>query len=337
MPARLIASASTVLSSGDCPVPLSGHGTDDLRASTTSDLRKQGGSTDPGVRTAREYTQALQDRSWINHMAEGKTLRDMLLDSKVSNTEFAKAAAVGLQTKFPQTNLNKYTIYSKETKEKYIQNWRATILALSVYYRTFKKFATAHDLSEYLQGHVHEDIIEKYLSDPETELALSNLGISMPNAGLSEKQLLALSIISSFTDARPLNQKLKSIGVMHWEFNNWLGYPKFSAAYRRITEDLLSEVQPVINTSLVQLATGTGPASNGKPDLAAIKYLNEVNGRWDPSSRQALDVRIVITKMIEILTSEITDPELLRRIGARLQAVVQVSNIVQQSIEPDKY
>jgi hypothetical protein len=262
----------------------------------------------------------LHKQEWSLRMINnGKKLEELLLDEKVSNQEFAKAASATLQTKFPHTDLNQFKFLAKEVRAKYVSNWRACVLGISVYYRTYKRFPDELALSEYFMGTIDADIISKYLADPNTDTVLTELGVTSPNStGLSEKQLLALSMLSSFSDSRSLSAKLKSIGIKDWEFNNWLGYPKFQTAYRRITEDLLSEVQPVINTSLVQLATGL-TSKDGKPDLAAIKYLNEVNGRWDPASRQVLDMRQFMTKVVDILTQELADdPAKLQRIGARL-------------------
>lgn len=244
-------------------------------------------------------------------------LSELVTSSEISDTDFAKAASAHLQTSFPSTDLNEFKYLALDVRKKYITNWRATVLGISVYYRQYKRFPSTEDMQEYFANVLDPDIVSKYMSDPNTPLALNQLGISSPDSiGLSEKQMLALTTLSSFTDARPLSQKLKSIGIKDWEFNNWLGYPKFQTVYRKITEDLLSEVQPVINSALVQLATGS---TTGKPDLPAIKYLNEMNGRWDPAARQVLDMRNFMTKVVDILTQELADdPARLQRIGARL-------------------
>lgn len=265
---------------------------------------------------------------------EGITLPELLLDSNVSDSDFARAARANLVTKFPLNQLNKVRFVAG-INETYIENWRIVILGISVYYRQYKKFPTQSDIYNFLERKVDYDIIAKYLSDPNTDPALSELGVNSPTQGLSERQMLAISLLTSFTDQRPLQAKLKSIGVKDWEFNNWLGYPKFQTAYRKITEDLLNEAQPALNTALVQLATGNAPNQGGRPDLSSIKFLMEINGRWDPASRQVMDMRSFMTKVVDILTDELSEnPALLQRIGQRLAgAAGSIGNTQALSIE----
>jgi len=337
LPPGHIATASTLLAreSGESQDPITPARQDDLvtgplSGSTPSDLRK------PVILDEKLLYDALQGNTdWSLRMInDGVRLDEMLLSKEISDAEFADAARAHLQVRFPATDLNKYTSLTKDVKRAYVENWRVCMLALSVYYRHFKKFPTTSELYDYLGGRIDFDNINKYLGDENTDKALSELGVSSPTMGLSERQLLALSALSSFTDARPLPAKLRSLGINHWEFTNWLGYPKFASAYRKITEDLLSEVQPVINTALVQLATG---ATTGRPDLASIKYLNEVNGRFDPNARQVMDMRSFMTKVVDILTQELADdPAKLQRIGARLaSAANSPQGMIEGSITPD--
>ena len=138
--------------------------------------------------------------------------------------------------------------------------------------------------------------------------------------GLTEKQMLAINTLTNFADTRKIKTKLKEIGVSESEFNTWLRSrnSRFKAMYRRLSENLFDDAQAAVNTTLVQKAVEGD-------DIRYIKLFNEMSGRWDPATRQQTDVRQVLNGIVEILTSTIKDPDLLREIGGKLQMLMATS------------
>lgn len=133
--------------------------------------------------------------------------------------------------------------------------------------------------------------------------------------GMTERQMQTLALLTNFTDKRAIQTKLRSIGVPDWEFQQWLGgNSRFKRLYRKFSEQLFDEAQPAVNVALSTLAV--------EGDLRAIKYFNEISGRWDPNSKQVMDVQALLRGIMEILTSTITDPDLLRLIGGKLAVLV---------------
>jgi hypothetical protein len=148
-------------------------------------------------------------------------------------------------------------------------------------------------------------------------LVLEKRGVIDDNSpiGMTERQMQTLTVLTNFTDKRSLKTKLSSIGVAEFEFQQWLGgNSRFKRLYRKFSEALFEEAQPAVNVALATIA------SDG--DLRAIKYFNEISGRWDPNSKQVMDVQALLRGIVEILTSTITDPHLLQQIGGRLSVLV---------------
>lgn len=162
------------------------------------------------------------------------------------------------------------------------------------------------------------DVINRVFASNNYARALEMRGVidEKSTVGLTEKQMLALNLITNFTDTRKLSMKLKSIGVSESEFNTWTrGHKRFKTIYRRLSENLFDDAQAAVNTTLVQKAV------DGE-DIRWTKLFNEMSGRWDPATRQQTDVRQVLQAVIEILTSTIKDPELLREIGGKMQMLM---------------
>lgn len=149
--------------------------------------------------------------------------------------------------------------------------------------------------------------------------ALEQRGVTPNWSGLSERQMLLLSSITDFSDKRSLSTKLKAARVPNWEFKVWQANPTFRKEYRRASEELFEEAQASVNVSLTQNAV------NG--DLASQKYFNEVSGRFNPATQSTQDVRAVLQAVVEVLTSTITDPDLLREISGKLSTVMVAQGV----------
>jgi hypothetical protein len=56
--------------------------------------------------------------------------------------------------------------------------------------------------------------------------------------------------------------------------------------------------------------------------LEFIKYFNEISGKHNPQRKAHADVQTILDGIVEIITRNITDSELLTRISSELSAVV---------------
>lgn len=137
--------------------------------------------------------------------------------------------------------------------------------------------------------------------------------------GLSPTQQFAISIITNPTDKRGLKAKLASAGVTYAQYRAWLKDPLFSRYMNQITEGMLVDHTGDLHTALMNKALSG--------DLNAIKYVNELNGRFDPASRQMADISVLIERIIEIVVRNVTDPVVLTKITAEMQGMIRSNTI----------
>lgn len=138
-------------------------------------------------------------------------------------------------------------------------------------------------------------------------------------SGLSPVQQFAISIITNPTDKRGLKAKLATAGVTYTQYRAWLKDPLFSRYMNGITEGMLTEHVGDLHTALMNKALAG--------DLNAIKYVYELNGRFDPASRQMADVAVLVERIIEIVVRNVTDPVVLGRIQTEMSNVIRSNTI----------
>jgi len=136
----------------------------------------------------------------------------------------------------------------------------------------------------------------------------------MDGDGLSGVQMRALSVMTDFTSNLNLQAKLKKAGIAWYEWQGWLNDPTFRAHHDRLANELFKKAQASVDEAVVSGAV------NGK--LEFIKYFNEISGKHDPARRAHQDVQTILNGIVEIITRNVTDPEILTRISSELSAVV---------------
>lgn len=133
--------------------------------------------------------------------------------------------------------------------------------------------------------------------------------------GITAQQSYLLSILSDPTFVkRSMRDKLKAAGVTYPQYRAWLKQPVFLRHFNRMTEGMLTDHTGNLHTVLMNKAL------NG--DLAAIKYIYELNGRFDPASRQMQDIAVIVERIIDIIVRNVTDPQTLQRISTEMQLII---------------
>lgn len=124
--------------------------------------------------------------------------------------------------------------------------------------------------------------------------ALEKRGIQRdPDAGLTEAQIAALTILSNPGDRRAVPTKLQDVGVAYRTFQNWMKQPLFSRLYKSRVEDLLADIVPsAIMTVAANVEAG---------DQRAAEFALKMTGRYDPAALEANNARIVVLKLIELI------------------------------------
>ncbi len=62
-------------------------------------------------------------------------------------------------------------------------------------------------------------------------------------------------------------------------------------------------------------------------DVSAIKYFNELTGRYLPQRSNNVDVGLVLMRVVEILQKHISDPELQEVIGQDLMQLALAASV----------
>lgn len=157
------------------------------------------------------------------------------------------------------------------------------------------------------------------LASPEFKRALSLRGVVPATSGLTTEQDYVIQKLCDPSDGKTLMQKLKQLGIPYSKYTAWMKQPVFKAVVESHTHNLMQDN----NASLVQLAKKAGEG-----DLAAIKYLHELNGTFDPNRQTVIDAMSMVSMVIEIITKHVKDPVALSGISEDIgQVVSQIKGV----------
>ncbi len=132
---------------------------------------------------------------------------------------------------------------------------------------------------------------------------------------LSEAQLAAANVILDTTDTRSQKKKLTDLGISTATWQSWLRDPAFQHYLRVRSENALHDNQHEAHLALVdRVKTG---------DINAIKYFNELTGRYVPQVNNKAVAKEVahnfdmefLVKILEIIQKFVQDSSLQRLIA----------------------
>lgn len=155
--------------------------------------------------------------------------------------------------------------------------------------------------------------IQVYIKTAEFYDSMNNLGVEIDreDSGLTVEQLGLLDILSNYADGKDLRQKLRHAGISWAKFNSWKSQKVFGDAYRKLGGKAVLDAIPMAEQQLAQrMAAG---------DTAATKFAFELSGHYNPAAQKQVDAKALIGIIFEILEEEVKDPEILRKIGTKLQ------------------
>ena len=144
-------------------------------------------------------------------------------------------------------------------------------------------------------------------------------GIRKATEGLNERQRLCIAAVTDYTSRATFHQKLARLGIETWEYNSWMNYPPFRNRVNKLSEKALTRSVALADVALAQGAV------QGKLDF--IKYADLRSGKFDPNLQVALDVKYVLTQVVEIIQRNITEPELLRKLGGELSLLAGAAGL----------
>lgn len=184
--------------------------------------------------------------------------------------------------------------------------FRKVVAAAFSAYLVGKKYPDMASVQAYFSGNGSLKKLAEVMSTPEYEQAMSLRGIHKTKiaAGISPEQSYALEILTDPSRSRQsFETKLKAAGITYTKYRSWLKNPIFNAVFSSVTENMIQEHQGDVNVALVNKAISG--------DMRAIEYYNQLSGRFNPDRGQLLNLQAIVSGLLEIITRNIRDPEIL--------------------------
>lgn len=165
---------------------------------------------------------------------------------------------------------------------------RGMIPTLEQVYRTWSK--------------VPQKTMAAIIASPEFEVGCQLLGVPTdPNGGLSQEQLIALSVLADPTDRRTVQGKMRALGVPMGRYVNWRKQPLFRERYEAMTSGAYYDYLPEIRQALIEKAVSG--------NLDAIKLVYAKTGEYDPAAQSVEDARLIVLKVAELVMKNVRAPE----------------------------
>lgn len=143
---------------------------------------------------------------------------------------------------------------------------------------------------------------------------------------LSELQLTAANVMLDLRDNRSQRKKLTELGISTGQWDKWLKDATFQGYLRQRAENLLGDNQHEAHYALLSRVRAG--------DINAIKYYNELSGRYVPQRSSGVssnfDVKMLLTRIIEAIQKHVKDPEIQQAIAQEIIGYAQVQGFVNQ-------
>lgn len=130
---------------------------------------------------------------------------------------------------------------------------------------------------------------------------------------LTEQQLVAANTMLDLRDGRSQKKRLQDLGLSTAKWDAWLRDPAFQSYLRARAENLLGDSMHESHLALVDRVRSG--------DINAIKYFNEITGRYVPNANDKVDVNAILMAVLEVLQRHVTDADVLLRVSEDLRAL----------------
>lgn len=164
------------------------------------------------------------------------------------------------------------------------------------------------------------------LLTPEFAEAMKDRGIPWEGdpRGFDAKMHYALQVILQPLGRDTLAQRLKKAGITQAEYKAYMANPEFARLVKELSEKIIGDSQHLAHEALIK--------GLEKADLNAVRYYNELTGRYNPAREQVLEVSAVLRQVIEIIQRNVKDPVALQQIAAEMQALASGQQLVGEVI-----
>lgn len=161
---------------------------------------------------------------------------------------------------------------------------------------------------------------ENFRANPLVQKSFKTRGIVYPpmQDKLTDEQMHAIATMLDPYDRRSDEKKLRDLGITTRQWATWLLDEQF-AQYVSDRSELF------LKNSVFEAHKGViKGARNG--NIAAVKTLYEVTGRYRPNEEQQIDIRRVLHTFIEVIQKYVKDPIVLHSIAMDLSSVASAES-----------
>jgi hypothetical protein len=153
---------------------------------------------------------------------------------------------------------------------------------------------------------------------PYWEKCCEERGIRLPSQNsLSATQVAAISLLTNFSDRRPIPAKMAAIGVTSEQLDGWYKDKEFQQELAIRAESVLEVAHPEVQASLIRQVQ--------KGNFQAIKFYYEITGR--NTSPEAIQLKQTLQLVIEAVQKHVKDPETLTAIGKEIESLRVINGL----------
>lgn len=142
---------------------------------------------------------------------------------------------------------------------------------------------------------------------------------------LTEQQLTAANVMLDLTDNRSRKKKLADLKIPTQLWESWLADPVFQDYLRQRSERIIGSNQHEAHLALLDRVRAG--------DMSAIKYFNEINGRYVQSRGDTVDLPGLIFRIIEIVQKRVSNNEEIMAIADDLLTLANGVGVAQKPRE----
>lgn len=162
---------------------------------------------------------------------------------------------------------------------------------------------------------------ETFEKNPLVQKSFKVRGIIYPTMSdaLTDEQMHAVNIMLDPYDRRSDEKKLRDIGITTRRWAMWLMEERFAEYVRDRSERMLQSSIFEAHKGIIK------GARNG--NVAAVKTLYEITGRYRPNEESQIDVRRILHTFIEVIQKYVKDPIVLHAIAMDLSSAASAESL----------
>jgi hypothetical protein len=188
------------------------------------------------------------------------------------------------------------------------------------WFETFWHRFNRYPLNDEIMGHFKFTLeqVELLNLSPYWKKCCEERGIRLPQqTSLTPTQVAAISLLTNFSDRRPIPAKMAAIGVTPEQLDGWYKDPEFQRELGVRADSVLEVAFPEVQASLIRQVQ--------KGNFSAIKFYYEITGR--ATTPEALNVKQTMQHLIEAVQKHVQDPDVLQAIAQEVRALQQVNGL----------